>query len=205
MPNIREIKRKARRDLHKHLSLLALYLVPSATPNEYETPIPVTVRVHTKFDALGDMKGTNFHYAEKQETVPKIIFMRDQILKPVRHAIVSVDLGEAYRIDNTLPPDDITIAAEVTRLSAVETLGLPIPDPDTGLPEEGIDGEYYFDDAGQYAYSPTDDLSQTMVYQGEEVPEASDEVDSAMFADDLHLYQYVFNNDMTEQYSTEDA
>lgn len=154
MTLLRDIKRQARRDLHEHMLVPALYLVPAAAPGTYEEPVNVTVRLHIKFDALGDMKGTNFHYAERQEVTPKIIFMRDQIDKPARHAVISVELGEAYRVDNILPPDDITVAAEVLRLSAAEAAGLPLPDEGSHIvsTEDG----YYVDDGLNNPYDPDD-------------------------------------------------
>jgi len=100
----------------------AIYILPDNSGT-----VPCLVRVHTKFDALGDVKGTSFAYAERHEDIPQIIFMRDQVL-PDRGGIVSVEPGEAYCIDNTLPPDDITQTGQVTRLPDAEALGLPVPD-----------------------------------------------------------------------------
>ena len=146
MAGYRDIKRQARRALHGILEVPALYLVPASAPTNpydpidpeyagwtpppgpyFETPVPVTVRIHSQFVDLGDMKGTNFHYAERHETAPKIIFMRDQVDRPQRYAIVSVEAGEAYEIDNIMPPDDITVTAEVLRLKPPKTDGLPLP------------------------------------------------------------------------------
>jgi hypothetical protein len=55
--------------------------------------------------------------------------MRDQII-PERCGIVSVEPGEAYRIDHNHPADDITITSEVVRLPEAEALGLGLPVPD---------------------------------------------------------------------------
>lgn len=151
---LREIKRQARRDLHQHLLVPAVYLVPVAPEDEEDevtyTEQVVTVRIHTKFDALGDLKGVG--YAERQDTVPKILFMREQIDKPARHCIVSVEPGEAYRIDNVLPADDITVMAEVTKLTAAEADGLPLPD---GRAPQGLfDDAYFTDDGTDTPYDP---------------------------------------------------
>lgn len=125
MNTLREIKRKARMALHDAMQVAALYLLETETPGEYDET-PVDIRVHTQFDALGDLKGTNFQYAERVEVSPRLVFLIEQVT-PVRGAIVSVELGEAYLVDHVQPPDDKFIIAEVTRLSAVKAAGLPLP------------------------------------------------------------------------------
>jgi hypothetical protein len=86
----------------------------------------VHVRVHYKFDQLGGLKGTSFHTVEREEVKPVIIFMRDEVPNPIRNAVVSVDLGEAYRIDHTNPPDDITITTHIIALSHKDANMLPL-------------------------------------------------------------------------------
>lgn len=105
----------------------ALYIV------EGLEPVLVHVRVHTKFVALGDMKGTNFNYAERQDETPRILFMRDEVDMPVRGAYISVEPGEAYLVDHTDPIDDISITAFVTPLTQKEVgrLNLPVPMEET--------------------------------------------------------------------------
>ena len=124
MALFRDIKRKARRALHTRLLVPALYIIDG------EAPIPVNVRLHTKFDALGDMKGTNFNYAERVDTLPRILFMRDEVVMPARGAYVSVEADEAYSIDYADPADDISITAFVTPLlpAELEALNLPVPE-----------------------------------------------------------------------------
>lgn len=123
----RDIKRQARRDLHNTLKVAALYFRDDEDGNLLDTPELVYVRVHTKREKAGDMAGTNLSYAEVQEISPRIIFMVDEVAAPVRNAIVSIAAGEAYRIDNTLPADDITVTAEATRMPLAQTIGLPVP------------------------------------------------------------------------------
>ncbi len=91
-------------------------------------PVPCFVRVHTKFAALGDMKGTNLRFAEREEETPKLIIWREEIPQPARNAIISVELGEAYQIDNTQPDDDLTITVMVTVMLPEDTTGLPVPE-----------------------------------------------------------------------------
>lgn len=123
----RDIKRQARRVLHDTLKVPALYFRDDENGNILDAPIPVLVRVHTKWEKAGDMAGTNLSYAEVQEINPRIIFMVDEVPAPVRNAVVSIAPGEAYRLDNVLPPDDITVTAEATRIPVAKTIGLPVP------------------------------------------------------------------------------
>lgn len=131
MANFREIKRGARRQLHQQLSELALYLTgPTATPQT------VTVRLHLNFDPVGELLRGGF--SERQESTPSIIFLREQVQPANKGILITKDLG-AWRVDNDLPPDDITIKAEVARLTdsqvtgfgwnpAEDFLGFPVPE-----------------------------------------------------------------------------
>lgn len=127
----RDIKRRARRDLHNALKVAAYYFLDDEDGQILGVPEPVYVRVHTTWEKAGDMAGTNLSYAEVQEIAPRIVFMADEVAAPVRHAIVSIAVGEAYRLDNVLPRDDITITAEATRIPVGKTIGFPVP-PDSG-------------------------------------------------------------------------
>lgn len=107
-----EKKRRARKLLHRELSRPAFYFPDPDDPETYEE---ITVRVHYKFDALGEMKGTSFEYAEKQAVVPKLVFNNEEIT-PQNHAVVTLMQYEAYQVDNVLPPDDFTTTAEAPRM-----------------------------------------------------------------------------------------
>lgn len=130
MSSFREHKRRGRRQLHRRMEVPALFLLTPATLPE--DAIPVTIRLHTKWDALGDQKGTNLNSAEMESLIPKAILMLDQLPFPSqqipRTAILSVETGEAYRIDHTEEPDDITVTVHIVRLSAEKAQGLPVPD-----------------------------------------------------------------------------
>ena len=123
----RDIKRQARRDLHNTLKVAALYFRDDADGEILGAPQLVHVRVHTKWELAGDMAGTNLSYAEIQEVAPRIVFMIDEVAAPVRNAVVSIAAGEAYRLDNIQPADDITITADATRIPLARTVGLPVP------------------------------------------------------------------------------
>lgn len=128
--SFREIKRRARQDLHQIMKVPALYLVPApeGSPSPYEDPVSVDVRLHYKFKALGDMVGTNFNYAERNEAVTQVVFLRADLANPQRGAVFSIQTGEAYQIDNLEPFDDITVTANVTRLPPSKAAGLAVPE-----------------------------------------------------------------------------
>lgn len=116
----REIKQGARQQLHDTMKTPALYL-------DDADEIALTVRVHTQWKALGELKGTSFDYAELESIVPQIIFMRAQIESPVRNARVIISAEEGYFIDHTLPPDGISVTAKVRPMTAAQLVGVPYP------------------------------------------------------------------------------
>ena len=122
----RQKMNRGRRKLHEHMSVPALYL---ALPYDVVlTPVQeITVRVHDNVRALGDLKGTNFNYAETLENSPRIVFLREEIT-PKRNMVVSVEAGVAYQIDTVEPSHGVTVTALVSRLSDKEAAGLPVPD-----------------------------------------------------------------------------
>src|SRR5690606_35034308 len=78
----------------------------------------ITVRVHDKFLRVGDLAGTNFHYAEVEENAPRAIFMR-AIIEPRRGYYLSTREG-VYHIESLQPPDDISVTANLSRLTEKE-------------------------------------------------------------------------------------
>ena len=135
MAGWREQKREARRIVHDTMALDdSLYYSEAGA-----TPVPVRVRLHTKFDAIGDDRSMG--WAEIEAIRPRVIFLVDSpdSVKPERGGIVFVQMGEAYEIDNTLPSDDITITAEVTRMTARQYKQAALPDdsdPEPDSPED---------------------------------------------------------------------
>lgn len=123
MGEFRQLMRQARGDLHDTFSVPALYMPVLGSKSQKL----ITVRVHEFWRALGDLKGTNFNYAEVEDISPRIVFLLSEV-QPQRGAIVSVEPGEAYRVDVVLPHDDITVTAKVVKLSAAETKGFPVPE-----------------------------------------------------------------------------
>ncbi|MGN5375806.1 hypothetical protein [Sphingomonas hankookensis] len=121
---VREALRRGRRDLHREMSVPALYIpVPNATP------IPLTVRPQDLPGANGKPGGGDQGYAQVADLKPKLVFLAEQVPAPLRPktGVVSVESGEAYRIEFVHPAHGVTITADVVRLSAAEAAGLPLP------------------------------------------------------------------------------
>lgn len=105
----RHQKRRARLQLHHRLADPVLYL-KGATAD----PKGVMVRLHLGFDTAGELRRAGF--AETHEYDPRAVFLAAEVTPVVNGIIVTEDMG-AWRVTSTLPPDDITITAEVARLS----------------------------------------------------------------------------------------
>lgn len=115
----RGLVRDARRTLHDFMKIGAFYYEWKG--GQVTSPIrEITVRVHDKFLRMGDLAGTNFHYAEIEENAPRAIFMRSEI-EPRRGMFISTDEA-VYMIDSVLPPDDISVTANLKRLTAKDQL-----------------------------------------------------------------------------------
>lgn len=127
MSRFRDQKRQMRRQVQDHLSLPALLLQDVSDP----VGLPVNIRLHTKFGALGDLAGArNMNPAEFESLIPKVILWRSELIEdpPRRGRILSVELGEAYYIDHAEEPDDLTVTCSITKVDASKTVGLPVPD-----------------------------------------------------------------------------
>lgn len=110
--------------VHGEASVAALYIpVPNATP------VPVTVRVHRRSDMPNF--GDSPMYAGEAMLAITEDRLRFQVIELPSHrrvgAIVSVEAGEAYRVEFWYPRDDQFITARVTVLPDAEAAGLPVP------------------------------------------------------------------------------
>lgn len=123
MSRFRDNKRRARGDLHREMSVPALYISASGAD-----PVPCTVRVWLKTEnqMVGELSG--FPSAERAEPEDRLRFDITEIAAPRRLAVVSVETGEAYRIDHLYPVDLGYQTARVVRLSAAEAASLPVPE-----------------------------------------------------------------------------
>ena len=128
----REEKARARQDLHETMAEPVFYFERRAAARKV-----VTVRLHLKFNALGDLRNGGF--ADWSEQTPKAIFLNAQI-RPVRDAyLVTKDLG-VFRIDSTDPKDDITRKATIVELdtAAARQLGWDTDKPWSGEKPPGL-------------------------------------------------------------------
>lgn len=112
--DLREIKNRARRDLHQHARVEAFYYGPKSV-----LPRLVHVRVHNKWDAKGDVQGTSFNFAEIREETPKLVFLFDEC-DPRQKAVVVISEHEAYRVVNPDPRYLQTVTVACTALSERE-------------------------------------------------------------------------------------
>lgn len=118
----REIKAKARGDLHDKMRVPALYYAPNSPVG-----VPCFVRVHTKLNKQqGDLAGTNFSYAEQEQHVPAVLFWRSEI-DPNNRGVVIISADEGYRINHVRQPDGLTITAEVVDMTAVDRAAFAVP------------------------------------------------------------------------------
>ena len=114
--------RRATRQKFQHMARFAYYFTDPAAPN----PQMIRVIVTDRHVSVGDLKGTNFNYAEVDVDSPRIEFLREEV-EPARKGFVSIEAGLAYEIDSTLPAEDITVTAKVVRLKAEKVRNFPYP------------------------------------------------------------------------------
>lgn len=126
MAGWREQKNNARMQVHR------TFEVPVRCRMGNNAVLETTARLHAKFKTTGDLESDG--YAERQEMVPRAIFLRQDIT-PENNMIIVTEDGEAYYVDNVLPPDGITVTCEVTPLvqTRFATNGL-----DPALPYGGL-------------------------------------------------------------------
>lgn len=118
----RELKKKARKDLHERM------LVPGlCTLVKTGMALRVTVRPHLQPKLMGDVQGTSFVYGEVADVQPKLIFMAKE-MKPVRGDVVMISAEEGYRVDSPDPLDLISYKAICIRLTANELAKYPSPE-----------------------------------------------------------------------------
>ncbi len=125
MSAFREEMRKGRAILHSRMGDRAnIFAYPFDEDDDGDPIAPeiahIRVRVHEKFMALGDLKGTNYHYAEMEDNAPIAVFWLNTPpgFKPERGMAFVTEYGRVYKIDSTFPADDQTQNAKV-----VEVLG----------------------------------------------------------------------------------
>jgi hypothetical protein len=124
MPSLDAIKLKARRDLHKALQRPAFCYFKS---HNYYRAIPITVRTHNNWGALGDVAGTSIIYAERRDVVKQeLIFLAEERV-PENGDVIMVTPVEGYIIDDVDPTYNITVRAGVISLPAERLKLFPAP------------------------------------------------------------------------------
>jgi len=119
----RIIKRAARRDLHRELQVAAYYYAVTGAPTQTLCSIRLWIRNEHNLSMDGLPGAIHATLAED-----RIRFLLPEFSAPLRNnALVSIEPGEAYRIDHLYPADDEFQTARVTRLSAAEAAGLLTP------------------------------------------------------------------------------
>lgn len=108
----RQLRRQAREAIHKELSFPVWYLADKSAE-----PVVRTIRLHTKFDALGELLRGGF--ADRQEIIPKAIFWNSQG-DIQRNGFVITDTEGVFRLDNLQPADDQTRTCELVKMADAE-------------------------------------------------------------------------------------
>lgn len=103
----REVRDKARGQVHSTFGLPATYTAPAGTP------VACTVRVTDSMVAVGDFDSNGM--AERMASVPEAIFLISEVPTPAVGALVAVTNGRTYRIEYVYPADGITVKAELSR------------------------------------------------------------------------------------------
>lgn len=118
------IKLKARRDLHKAMQRPAFCYFKS---HDYQMAVPVVVRTHNNWGALGDVAGTSIIYAEHRDTVKQeLIFLAEERV-PGNGDIVMLTETEGYMVDDVDPVYNITVRAGVITLPGNQLPRFPAP------------------------------------------------------------------------------
>ena len=120
--SFREIKHAARRVVHETMRVPAYYYPPKRLTGG----IPCEIRVHSKQAEHGDLKGTNFSYAETAEVVPRIIWWWTE-LTPHQNGHFQVGTEEVYRIGIIEPVDGPTQSAQVAQLEPAQARAYVMP------------------------------------------------------------------------------
>lgn len=109
------------------MQITALYIRASGVQ-----PVTVHVRLHNHWGQVGDIRGSRTYPAEAENLNPKMIFDLSEITTAalVPGGIVSVEAGEAYKVDHVMPADDEFQTVAVVKLPASQAAGLPLPPPE---------------------------------------------------------------------------
>jgi len=118
----RAVKNRARGLLHDRMKVEAWFYPdgPASIPELFHA------RVNSKDEAVGDLQGTSLGYAERRETIPKLIFLASEH-RPERGNVYIIGPEEGYRVDTVDPIDGITVTAQCVRLGKSEIAAYTLP------------------------------------------------------------------------------
>lgn len=126
MAGLREIRARARADLHKAMRVPTLYY-----PEGPEGPSEIVwCRVHAKTVETGDRTGTSLGAAERIEGPPQIVFWAADAHTPARGNIYIASPGEGYQIETVEPRDGETITARCERMPTHKAVLYEAPEDD---------------------------------------------------------------------------
>lgn len=111
MAGWRELKRSARDLVHTTFEVPSYYFSGSGVVG-----VPVSVRLHTKFDALGDLR--NAGWADMSAIKPQIVFHIADA--PENGSMVWVAANEIYFVSMVQEPDDQYITANVVLMTPTQ-------------------------------------------------------------------------------------
>lgn len=109
----RKLKKQSRRLIHDEMSVGAVFC--NLRNGTYEI-WNGRVRVTNKIAHSGDLKGTNYHYAEYIDDAPRILFLTDEGAGIGANTFVGIDDTEIYQLTVAEPIDVITQTYKAARL-----------------------------------------------------------------------------------------
>lgn len=107
----REVKDRARAQVHGTFGYPAVYTPPTATLPEHSSAC--NVRLFESVILAGDFDSSGM--AEQNVSAPEMVFLVSEV-SPVVGAICAVTGVSSYRIEYVYPVDGITVKAEVSRV-----------------------------------------------------------------------------------------
>lgn len=111
MASWREVRDKARTQVHSTFGLPAVYTPPNATLPEHSSAC--SVRIHESVVLSGDFDSSGM--AEQNFSAPEMVFLVSEV-SPVIGAVCAVTGVRSYRIEYVYPVDGLTVKAEVSRV-----------------------------------------------------------------------------------------
>ena len=107
----REIKDKARSQVHSTFGMAATYTPPGATLPEQT--LACSVRLFESTTLVGDFDSQGM--AEQAIAAPELVFLVSEV-SPVVGAVVAITGLRSYRVEYVYPVDGITVKAEASRV-----------------------------------------------------------------------------------------